>query len=206
MNTRLQVEHPVTEMITGLDLVKEQIKVARGEKLTITQDALKINGHSIEVRVCAEDPTNNFLPDIGNLKTYRIPSGPGVRVDDSFEEGMDIPIYYDPMIAKLIVHGKDRTDAIEKMLRAIQDYVITGVETTLPFCSFVLKHEAFVSGKFDTGFIKNYFKPEMLDKSTPQEEEVAAIFGSYFSLSNTQKNKTETQIHSSKSKWRLNRV
>lgn len=206
MNTRLQVEHPVTEMITGLDLVKEQIKVARGEKLTITQDALKINGHSIEVRVCAEDPTNNFLPDIGTLKTYRIPSGPGVRVDDSFEEGMDIPIYYDPMIAKLIVHGKDRTDAIEKMLRAIQDYVITGVETTLPFCSFVLKHEAFVSGKFDTGFIKNYFKPEMLDKSTPQEEEVAAIFGSYFSLSNTQKNKTETQSHSSKSKWRLNRV
>jgi acetyl/propionyl-CoA carboxylase alpha subunit len=102
MNTRLQVEHPVSEMITGLDLVKEQIKVARGEKLSITQDDLKINGHSIEVRVCAEDPTNNFLPDIGNLKTYRIPSGPGVRVDDSFEEGMDIPIFYDPMIAKLI--------------------------------------------------------------------------------------------------------
>jgi len=206
MNTRLQVEHPVTEMITGLDLVKEQIKVARGEKLTITQDNLKINGHSIEVRVCAEDPTNNFLPDIGNLKTYRIPSGPGVRVDDSFEEGMDIPIYYDPMIAKLIVHGKNRTEAIEKMLRAIQDYQITGVETTLPFCSFVLKHEAFVSGKFDTGFIKNYFKPEMLDKSKPEEEEVAAIFGSYFSISNKPKHHTEKQSDLNKSKWRLNRV
>ena len=207
MNTRLQVEHPVSEMITGLDLVKEQIKVARGEKLSMTQDDLKINGHSIEVRVCAEDPTNNFLPDIGNLKTYRIPSGPGVRVDDSFEEGMDIPIFYDPMIAKLIVHGKDRTEAIEKMLRAIQDYTITGVETTLPFCSFVLKHEAFVSGNFDTGFIPKYFKPEMLNKSKKDEEEVASIFGA-FVVSNLNSSKSET-VNSSqnhKSKWRLNRV
>ncbi len=207
MNTRLQVEHPVSEMITGLDLVKEQIKVARGEKLSMTQDDLKINGHSIEVRVCAEDPTNNFLPDIGNLKTYRIPSGPGVRVDDSFEEGMDIPIFYDPMIAKLIVHGKDRTEAIEKMLRAIQDYTITGVETTLPFCSFVLKHDAFVSGNFDTGFIPKYFKPEMLNKSKKEEEEIASIFGA-FVVSNLNQSKVET-VNSSqnqKSKWRLNRV
>ena len=189
-------------MITGLDLVKEQIKVARGEKLSFTQDDLKINGHSIEVRVCAEDPTNNFLPDIGNLKTYRIPSGPGVRVDDSFEEGMDIPIYYDPMIAKLIVHGKDRTDAIDKMLRAIQDYQITGVETTLPFCSFVLKHEAFVSGKFDTGFIPKYFKPEMLNKSNTKEEEIASIFGA-FMASKTHDNAKEQETNSGgKSKWR----
>jgi len=207
MNTRLQVEHPVSEMITGLDLVKEQIKVARGEKLSITQDDLKINGHSIEVRVCAEDPTNNFLPDIGNLKTYRIPSGPGVRVDDSFEEGMDIPIFYDPMIAKLIVHGKDRTEAIEKMLRAIQDYTITGVETTLPFCSFVLKHEAFVSGHFDTGFIPKYFKPEMLNKSAKDEEEVASIFGAFISshLDNS-KREVVAATANTKSKWRLNRV
>jgi len=207
MNTRLQVEHPVSEMITGLDLVKEQIKVARGEKLSITQDDLKINGHSIEVRVCAEDPTNNFLPDIGNLKTYRIPSGPGVRVDDSFEEGMDIPIFYDPMIAKLIVHGKDRTEAIEKMLRAIQDYTITGVETTLPFCSFVLKHEAFVSGHFDTGFIPKYFKPEMLNKSAKDEEEVASIFGAFISshLDNS-KREVVSATANTKSKWRLNRV
>lgn len=206
MNTRLQVEHPVSEMITGLDLVKEQIKVARGEKLSFTQDDLKINGHSIEVRVCAEDPLNNFLPDIGNLKTYRIPSGPGVRVDDSFEEGMDIPIYYDPMIAKLIVHGKDRTEAIEKMLRAIQDYTITGVETTLPFCSFVLKHEAFVSGKFDTGFIPKYFKPEYLAKSNSNEEEVAAIFGAFVTKNlNTSKASVVANAQS-KSKWKLNRV
>lgn len=207
MNTRLQVEHPVSEMITGLDLVKEQIKVARGEKLSITQDDLKINGHSIEVRVCAEDPTNNFLPDIGNLKTYRIPSGPGVRVDDSFEEGMDIPIFYDPMIAKLIVHGKDRKEAIEKMLRAIQDYTITGVETTLPFCSFVLKHEAFVSGHFDTGFIPKYFKPEMLNKSAKDEEEVASIFGAFISSHiNNAKREVVSEATNTKSKWRLNRV
>ena len=206
MNTRLQVEHPVSEMITGLDLVKEQIKVARNEKLSITQDDLKINGHSIEVRVCAEDPCNDFLPDIGTLKTYRIPTGPGVRVDDSFEEGMDIPIYYDPMIAKLIVHGKDRADAIQKMLRAIKDYQITGVETTLPFCAFVLKHDAFVSGKFDTGFIKNYFKPEYLDKSKTDEEEVAAIFGAYISSNLSEPTKEVTVNILKTSKWRTNRV
>lgn len=206
MNTRLQVEHPVTEMITGLDLVKEQIKVARGEKLSFKQDDLKINGHSIEVRVCAEDPANNFLPDIGKLKTYRIPSGPGVRVDDAFEEGMDIPIFYDPMIAKLVVHGKDRTDAISKMLRAIDDYEITGVETTLPFCSFVLQHDAFVSGKFDTGFIKAHFSPEMLNKFKPEEEEVAAIFGAFVAQGAAAKANESVQSPASKSKWRMNRV
>jgi acetyl-CoA carboxylase, biotin carboxylase subunit len=174
MNTRLQVEHPVTEMITGLDLVKEQIRVARNEKLTFRQEDLKINGHAIEVRVCAEDPMNNFLPDTGRLEVYRTPSGPGVRVDDSFEQGMDIPIYYDPMLSKLIVHGKDRSEAISKMLRAIDDYEIVGVETTLGFCSFVLKHQAFVSGKFDTGFIGKHFQPEMLRPAGPAQE-LAAI-------------------------------
>ena len=177
MNTRLQVEHTVTEMITGLDLVKEQIKVARNEKLNIKQEDLKINGHSIEVRVCAEDPWNNFLPDIGKLLVYKTPSGPGVRVDDGFEEGMDIPIYYDPMIAKLIVHGKDRKEAIEKMLRAIKDYKIIGVETTLDFCTFVLNHKAFVTGDFDTGFIKNFFTPELLNQNSNELTEIAALAG-----------------------------
>jgi acetyl-CoA carboxylase biotin carboxylase subunit len=207
MNTRLQVEHPVTEQIVGLDLVKEQIRVARGEKLGYTQDDLNIHGHAIELRICAEDPANNFLPDIGTLVTYKTPQGYGVRVDDSFEEGMDIPIFYDPMIAKLIVHGKDRTEAIDKMLRAIQDYTITGVETTLPFCSFVLKHEAFVSGHFDTGFIPKYFKPEMLNKSAKDEEEVASIFGAFISshLDNS-KREVVAATANTKSKWRLNRV
>jgi acetyl-CoA carboxylase biotin carboxylase subunit len=178
MNTRLQVEHPVSEMISGIDLVKEQIKVARNEKLSFTQGDLKINGHAMEVRVCAEDPSNNFLPDTGKLLVYKTPAGPGVRVDDGFEEGMDIPVYYDSMIAKLVVHGKDRTEAIEKMLRAIADYKIIGVETTLDFCTFVLKHEAFVSGKFDTGFIKKYFTPDSLKPDTTELNEIAAIAGS----------------------------
>ncbi|HOZ86424.1 MAG TPA: acetyl-CoA carboxylase biotin carboxylase subunit [Bacteroidia bacterium] len=206
MNTRLQVEHPVSEMITGLDLVKEQIKVARNEKLTFTQEDLAINGHALEVRVCAEDPMNNFLPDIGKLLVYRVPSGPGVRVDDGFEEGMDIPIYYDPMIAKLIVHGKDRTEAIEKMLRAIQDYKIVGVETTLDFCSFVLKHEAFVSGKFDTGFIKNYFTPDLLEVKNEEYEAVSALVGSLVFNAKAAGSKPVVATAVKKSKWKENRL
>ncbi|MBL0104317.1 MAG: acetyl-CoA carboxylase biotin carboxylase subunit [Bacteroidetes bacterium] len=175
MNTRLQVEHPVTEYITGLDLVKEQIKVARGEKLSFTQEDMKITGHSIEIRVCAEDPENNFLPDIGTLHSYKIPQGPGVRVDDAFEEGMAIPIYYDPMIAKLIVYGKDRTEAIERMKRAIEDYHISGVSTTLSFCHFVMNHEAFVTGHFDTNFVKKYFTPGMDHSRPADEKQIAAL-------------------------------
>lgn len=206
MNTRLQVEHPVSELITGLDLVKEQIKVARNEKLSFTQEDLKINGHALEVRVCAEDPTNNFLPDIGKLVVYKTPSGPGVRVDDSFEEGMDIPIYYDPMISKLIVHGKDRTEAIEKMIRAIDDYKIVGVETTLDFCKFVLKHDAFVSGKFDTGFINTHYKPEMLNTENAEFAEIAAIAASAIFSGNSQKQEPLESASVKKSKWKTNRL
>lgn len=175
MNTRLQVEHPVTEMISGLDLVKEQIKVAQGEKLSFTQDELQINGHAIEVRVYAEDPANNFLPDIGTLTTYRPPQGPGVRVDDGFSEGMPIPIHYDPMIAKLIVHGATREEAIARMERAIDDYAISGVETTLPFCRFVIGHPAFRSGKYDTLFVRDHFTPAVLEGSDPGEMAAAAL-------------------------------
>ena len=175
MNTRLQVEHPVTEQITGLDLVKEQIKIAEGEPLAYKQEDLKINGHSLELRVYAEDPKNNFLPDIGKLVQYKRPQGLGIRVDDGFEEGMEIPIYYDPMIAKLVSFGKDRQEAIEKMLRAIDEYQITGIQTTLPFGTFVLNHEAFISGNFDTKFIERYYTPEMLaTKETDSEKEIAA--------------------------------
>ena len=175
MNTRLQVEHPVTEMITGLDLVKEQIKVAMGEKLSFSQEDLKINGHAIELRVCAEDPANNFLPDIGTLERYHLPEGVGVRVDNSYEEGMDIPIYYDPMIAKLVTYGKTRTEAIERMIRAINDYQISGIETTLPFGTFAMQHPAYVSGNFDTHFIAQYFTPDKLNNQTEDAEKVAAI-------------------------------
>ncbi|MCC6372561.1 MAG: acetyl-CoA carboxylase biotin carboxylase subunit [Bacteroidia bacterium] len=206
MNTRLQVEHPVSEMITGLDLVKEQIKVARNEKLSFNQSDLKINGHAIEVRVCAEDPMNNFLPDIGRLVVYKTPAGPGVRVDDSFEEGMDIPIYYDPMISKLIVHGKDRTEAIAKMLRAIDDYKIVGVETTLDFCKFVLHHQAFVSGKFDTGFIKNYFTPEVLNTKAVELEEVAALAGAAIFAGTGAETNATVEAPVKKSQWKVNRL
>ena len=177
MNTRLQVEHPVTEMITGVDLVKEQIKIARGGELSFSQSDLKINGHAIEVRVYAEDPSNNFLPDIGQLTTYKRPQGIGVRVDDGFEEGMEIPIYYDPMIAKLITYGSDREQAINRMIRAIDEYKITGVETTLGFCRFALNHDAFTSGNFDTHFVNNYFSPE--DLISDENDEVAALIAGY---------------------------
>ncbi|MFY8028550.1 MAG: acetyl-CoA carboxylase biotin carboxylase subunit [Bacteroidia bacterium] len=187
MNTRLQVEHPVTEQITGIDLVKEQIKVARGEKLSFKQEDLQIKGHSIEVRVYAEDPLNNFLPDIGTLHTYKTPQGLGIRVDDGFEEGMQIPIYYDPMIAKLITFGKDREEARLRMIRAINDYHISGVETTLPFCNFVMQHEAFISGNFDTHFVKHYFKPDSLQPVLNEEElELAALTAS-IALAETKK-------------------
>ncbi|MEB2780120.1 acetyl-CoA carboxylase biotin carboxylase subunit [Algoriphagus sp. C2-6-M1] len=170
MNTRLQVEHPVTEMITGKDLVREQILIAEGNPLSFTQDELKITGHSLEVRVYAEDPRNNFLPDIGKLETYRRPQGPGIRVDDGFEEGMEIPIFYDPMIAKLITHAENRGAAITKMVRAIEDYKIVGIQTTLDFCKYAISHEAFVSGDFDTKFVENYFDPSVLDQEFSDSE------------------------------------
>ncbi len=175
MNTRLQVEHPVTEMITGLDLVEQQIRIARGEKLTFTQEDLTINGHALELRVYAEDPLNNFMPSIGTLQKYVRPTGEGVRVDDGYEEGMTIPIYYDPMIAKLATHGKDRTEAVQKMLKAIKEYKIEGVITTMPFGLFVFEHDAFLSGNFDTNFVKKYYTPELIREKQKVNAEVAAL-------------------------------
>ncbi|WP_462265816.1 acetyl-CoA carboxylase biotin carboxylase subunit [Mucilaginibacter sp.] len=175
MNTRLQVEHPVTELITGVDLVKEQIKIARGEALSFTQQDLHISGHAIELRVYAEDPANNFLPDIGTLQTYVTPKGAGVRIDDGFEQGMEIPIYYDPMIAKLVTCGENRDEAIARMIRAIEEYQITGIQTTLGFGKFVMQHPAFTSGQFDTHFVKKYFTPEVLQTDNKDEALVAAL-------------------------------
>jgi propionyl-CoA carboxylase alpha chain len=175
MNTRLQVEHPVTEMITGIDLVEQQIRIARGEKLPFTQNDLSINGHAVELRVYAEDPLNNFLPVTGTLTKYIKPHGEGIRVDDGYKEGLDIPVYYDPMVAKLITHGKDRTDAIQKMKTAIGQYTIEGVPTTLPFGTFVFEHEAFISGKFDTHFVQKYYTPEKLLTKEKANAQLAAL-------------------------------
>ena len=175
MNTRLQVEHPVTELITGTDLVELQIRVARGEVLAIKQEDLKIKGHALELRVYAEDPLNDFLPSVGHLDVYQLPVGKGIRVDNGFEQGMDIPIYYDPMLAKLITYGQTREEAIQLMIKAIESYQVEGVHTTLPFGKFVFEHEAFRSGKFDTHFVKKHYNVDALKKQMAQEAEIAAL-------------------------------
>lgn len=207
MNTRLQVEHPVTEEITGLDLVEWQIRVARGERLPKLQDELSIHGHAIEVRVYAEDALNGFTPDIGKLRRYRLPQGAHVRVDDAFEEGMDIPIYYDPMIAKLVVWGETREEAIEATIKAIDDYQISGLKTTLDFGKFVLKHEAFRSGDFDTNFVKQYFSdPKVIVEA--MEEEKQALLASVDQIwtqieNNKRKEFTSRPVHGA---WKLMRI
>ena len=208
MNTRLQVEHPVTELITGVDLVKEMIWVAEGKPLSFAQADLSIRGHALEIRVCAEDPANNFLPDVGTLHTYVRPQGNGVRVDDGMEQGMEISIYYDPMIAKLVTYGKDRTEAIEKMRRAIDEYQIVGVQTTLPFCRFVMDHEAFLSGQFDTRFVGLYFKPEVLLAEPDHDEmNVAAALVGHLMLNQTPAPSREKAsiLPEQTSQWRTNR-
>lgn len=204
MNTRLQVEHPVTEMITGLDLVKEQIKIARGEALSFQQGDLKINGHAMELRVYAEDPDNNFLPDIGTLATYKTPKGNGVRVDDGFEQGMEIPIYYDPMIAKLITFGSSRVEAINRMIRAIDEYEITGIQTTLGFGKFVMEHEAFRSGDFDTHFVSKYFSPGINRAETEEEALIAALTA--IGLLNKKTTNQGPDTFAAVNNWRSNRI
>jgi len=157
VNTRLQVEHPVTEMVTGLDLVQEQFRIARGKKLSVRQKDIDRRGHAIECRIYAEDAAAGFIPCTGHLSAYQEPSGPGVRVDSGFLDGDDVPVYYDPLIAKLIVWGSDRTQAIQRMRRALNEYVIQGIETTIPFGRLVMGSESFQSGRLSTHFIEDEF-------------------------------------------------
>ncbi|EON74940.1 Methylcrotonyl-CoA carboxylase biotin-containing subunit [Lunatimonas lonarensis] len=210
MNTRLQVEHPVTECITGIDLVKEQIRIAEGERLSFSQDDLQINGHAIEVRVYAEDPENQFLPDTGTLTTYSPPKGPGIRVDDGFEEGMEIPIHYDPMIAKLTVHASDRESAIEKMKLALVDFKVSGIKTTIPFCEYVLRHPEFINGKFTTKFVEKHFKPSVLSPSFSEEDlQVLAGFAAFWKeQAEVKANATLTPVSGKMiaSKWKSRKV
>lgn len=204
MNTRLQVEHPVTEQITGIDLVKEQIAIAEGEKISFDQEDIKLNGHSLEVRVYAEDPENDFLPEVGNLHHYNRPQGLGVRVDDGYEQGMDIPIYYDPMIAKLITFGKDRKEAIQRMNRAIDEFEISGVATTLGFARFVINHPSFVSGEFNTGFVSDHYKPDQQLSNGFGSEDLSNI-ASALAYTIWEKNRQNLQTlsnNSSKSNWK----
>jgi acetyl-CoA carboxylase biotin carboxylase subunit len=205
MNTRLQVEHPVSEIITNTDLVELQIRVARGEVLPYTQDDMTINGHALELRVYAEDPLNDFLPSVGTLETYKLPEGEGIRVDNGFEEGMDIPIYYDPMISKLITYGKDRAEAIERMIRAIDEYHIHGVKTTLPFGKFVMQHDAFTSGDFNTHFVQNYFEPEMLLFKKTDDSLIASLVVA--NILNSRKAEVANETSASPvSNWKRNRT
>ncbi|NOT36348.1 MAG: acetyl-CoA carboxylase biotin carboxylase subunit [Saprospiraceae bacterium] len=202
MNTRLQVEHPVTEMITGLDLVELQIRIAEGTKIPFSQSDLTITGHAIEVRICAEDSFTNFLPSIGTITKYQTPTADHIRIDDSYKEGMEIPVQYDPMIAKLIVHGTNRLDAIQKMKSAIYNFNIKGVETTLPFCSYVLENDNFLSGNYNTNFI-NKFYDEFLNETKYEDEiEAGAKIALYAYLNEIQKTKP---IKASDNSWYLNR-
>jgi acetyl-CoA carboxylase biotin carboxylase subunit len=177
MNTRLQVEHPVTELITGIDLVREQISVASGAPLSFTQEDIRINGHAIECRIYAEDPEQNFLPLPGTITRLRVPHGPGVRDDGGVYEGSEVSIYYDPMISKFATYGRDRTEAIDRMRRALHEYEVAGIKTTLPFFREVMEDEEFLSGELDTGFIPRFQerrKEKSLDEAARDIAVVAA--------------------------------
>ena len=186
MNTRLQVEHPVTELVTGFDLVREQIRVAWGEKLSFTQEDVTLRGHAIECRVYAEDPDNNFLPSPGRITRLRLPHGPGVRDDGGVYEGAEVSIYYDPMISKLAVYGKDRAEAIERMRRALMEYEVGGIRTTLPFFRQIMEDQEFIDGKLDTGFIPRFNER----KSVAEPDEITrdmAIIAAALAYSKKQK-------------------
>lgn len=155
VNTRLQVEHPVTELVTGIDIVKEQIRIASGKKLSIKQDDIKINGSSIECRISAEDPENNFVPSTGKITKILEPGGPGIRIESGVYEGFEVPIYYDPLIAKLLVWASTRKEAISRMKRALREYQIHGIKTTIPFHRLVMENEKFKNGDYNTTFIDN---------------------------------------------------
>jgi len=209
MNTRLQVEHPVTEMVTGLDLVKEQIRVAEDEPLGYEQKDIRATGHAIECRIYAEDSTNNFLPSTGRISFMSPPSGPGVRDDNGFYSGAEISIYYDPLISKLVTWGKDRTEAISRMKRALKEYCLFGVETSIPFCRKVMEHEKFVSGDFDTHFIEKEFlsHPEKLGGLTEgaPDQEIAAIGAVLFESLHKQSNQRlkSAETNSNASRWKM---
>ncbi len=178
MNTRLQVEHPVTELVTGIDLVREQINVAWGEKLSFTQNDIQLRGHAIECRVYAEDPENNFLPSPGRITRLRLPHGPGVRDDGGVYEGAEVSIYYDPMISKLAVYGRDRSEAIGRMRSALMEYEVGGIKTTLAFFREVMEDEVFISGNLDTGFIAGFNERKRhreIDQTTRDIAVIAAV-------------------------------
>ncbi len=208
MNTRLQVEHPVTEAITGLDLVAEQIRVAEGERLGYAQADLAIHGHAIECRVYAENPAENFAPDPGPLVRHAAPSGFGVRVDAGVEEGGVVPVHYDPMISKLIAWGRTRTEAIARMDRALSEYEVAGVATTIPFCRLVMRHEGFRAGRFSTHFVDQEFRPEALTPDDEAHDRAAAVAAALYRATRPDSASTTNGQDSTReapSRWRTRR-
>jgi acetyl-CoA carboxylase biotin carboxylase subunit len=170
MNTRLQVEHPVTELVTGIDLVREQINVAAGAPLSFTQDDVQWDGHAIECRVYAEDPENNFFPSPGRITFLRVPAGPGIRDDGGVSEGADVSIHYDPMISKLAAWGRTRAEAIDRLRRALDEYAVSGIKTTLPFFRQIVRDAEFKIGKLDTGFIGRFLERRALNAGDPANQ------------------------------------
>lgn len=203
MNTRLQVEHPVTEMITGIDLVEQQILIARGQPLSFRQEDLSINGHAVELRVYAEDPLDNFMPSVGTLTRYNRPAGEHIRLDDGYREGMEVPLFYDPMLAKLIAWGPTREAAIQSLIRAIDDYDIAGVATTLSFGRFVLEHQEFLDGTFTTHFVDQQYTPEKLMVSREEKGRLAALLATR--LYEQMQSKLSPIEHSGGDQWWENR-
>jgi acetyl-CoA carboxylase biotin carboxylase subunit len=191
MNTRLQVEHPVTELVTGIDLVKEQIRVAYGERLSFKQEEIRWTGHAIECRIYAEDPDNNFMPSPGKITRLRIPQGNGIRDDGGVYEGAEVSIYYDPMISKFCTYGRDRREAIDRMRRALQEYEIGGIKTTLPFFREIIEDEEFRQGILDTGFIERWQKRRKKGEPSQTEKDFAIIASV---LSHSKKNSTTSVV------------
>jgi acetyl-CoA carboxylase biotin carboxylase subunit len=182
VNARLQVEHPVTELTTGTDLVHHQIRIAAGEKLPFKQEDLEQKGHAIECRIYAEDPHNNFLPSSGKILYFKEPQGPGIRHDCGIYSGWDVPIYYDPILAKLIVWAEDRESACQKMIKALDDYVILGVQTSIRFLKDLISHPSFRSGRTTTSFIQDHFENWAGDQDSDEKNRLALLAAAYDSL------------------------
>lgn len=199
MNTRLQVEHPVTELVTGMDLVKEQILIAGGRKLAYKQSDILHRGHAIECRICAEDPDNNFLPSAGAISRLRHPLGPGVRMDSGIYQGYEVPLYYDPLIAKLVVWAEDRPTAVLRMSRALSEYIIEGVATTIPFHRWVMNHPQFKKGQYNTHFIADHYKPEEIDLT--EWESAAAVLCALLTETDTGLSRPTEQVDGQKESY-----
>jgi acetyl-CoA carboxylase, biotin carboxylase subunit len=211
MNTRLQVEHPVTELVTGFDLVREQIRVAAGLPLSFAQDEVRLNGHAVECRVYAEDPEQNFMPSPGRINYLRVPAGPGVRDDGGVYEGAEVSIHYDPLVSKLATWGRTREEAIERMRRALSEYAVGGIKTTLPFFREVMRDPEFVAGRLDTGFIPRFKERRAARSSSADEHEaeeterrdIALVAAALRYAESEQRGSGQQQPQAPPSRWKI---